>query len=98
MSERRRTDPYMGAVEFINNKKRYCFWLKDVTPSILRGSKELLKHVEAVKNMRMNSSAAPTRAKAETPHLFFFISQSNTNYLLVPSTSSQRSISQQPRI
>ena len=40
--------------------------------------------------MRMNSSAAPTRAKAETPHLFFFISQPNTNYLLVPSTSSQR--------
>lgn len=82
--------PYMGAVEFINNKKRYCLWLKNVTPSILRGSKELLKRVEAVKNMRINSSAAPTRAKAETPHLFFFISQPNTNYLLVPSTSSQR--------
>ena len=39
--------------------------------------------------MRENSSAAPTRKKAETPHLFFFISQPKTNYLLVPSTSSE---------
>ena len=39
--------------------------------------------------MRLNSSAAPTREKANTPGLFFFISQPKTNYLLVPSTSSE---------
>jgi hypothetical protein len=39
--------------------------------------------------MREESSAAPTREKANTPHLFFFISQPTTNYLLVPSTSSE---------
>jgi hypothetical protein len=39
--------------------------------------------------MREASSAAPTREKAKTPHLFFFISQPNSNYLLVPSTSSE---------
>ena len=38
--------------------------------------------------MREESSAAPTRLKAATPHLFFFISQPTTDYLLVPSTSS----------
>ena len=82
--------PYMGAVEYINKKERYCLWLKDIKPNILRNSRELMKRIEAVKEMRLSSTAAPTRAKAETPHLFFFISQPTTNYLLVPSTSSQR--------
>ncbi len=81
--------PYMGAVEFINNKKRYCLWLKNATPTDLRNSKELRARVEAVREMRLNSSAKPTREKATIPHLFFFISQPETNYLLVPSTSSE---------
>lgn len=81
--------PYTGAVEFINKKERYCFWLKDASPSDLRSSKELKNRLEAVRAMREESSAAPTREKANTPHLFFFISQPTTNYLLVPSTSSE---------
>ena len=81
--------PYTGAVEYINRKMRYCFWLEDITPSELRRSKELKKRVEAVKEMRLASTAKPTQQKAETPHLFFFISQPKTPYLLVPSTSSE---------
>ena len=81
---------YIGAVEFINNKYRYCFWLKNASPSELKGSKELRKRLEAIKEMRLNSTAAPTREKANTPHLFFFISQPETNYLIIPSTSSER--------
>ena len=81
--------PYTGAVEFINKKERYCFWLKDASPADLRSSKELKTRLEAVRAMREESSAAPTREKANTPHLFFFISQPTTNYLLVPSTSSE---------
>ena len=81
---------YIGAVEFINRKSRYCFWLKDASPAELKQSKELHKRLEAVRQMRLNSTAAPTKEKANTPHLFFFISQPNTNYLIVPSTSSER--------
>ena len=81
--------PYLGAAEFINKKIRYCFWLKDVSPAEIRKSPELMKRVGAVREMRLASSAAPTREKAATPHLFFFISQPTTNYLLIPSTSSE---------
>jgi len=81
---------YVGAVEFINNKYRYCFWLKNATPAELKQSKELRKRLEAVREMRLNSTAAPTREKANVPHLFFFISQPETNYLIIPSTSSER--------
>lgn len=81
--------PYIGATEFINNKIRYCFWLKDAAPIEICKSKELSKRVEAVREKRLASSAKPTREKASTPQLFFFISQPNTDYLLIPSTSSE---------
>ena len=81
--------PYLGAVEYINNKIRYCFWLVNVSPYVIKNSPELMKRLEAVREMRMNSSAMPTREKASTPNLFFFISQPETNYLLIPSTSSE---------
>lgn len=81
--------PYIGAVEYINNKIRYCFWLVGVSPSAIKNSPELKKRLEAVREMRLNSSAAPTREKADMPGLFFFISQPSTSYLLVPSTSSE---------
>lgn len=80
--------PYIGAVEFINKKERYCFWLIDATPTDLHNSRILRDRLSAVKEMREASTAAPTRMKASTPHLFFFISQPQTPYLLVPSTSS----------
>ena len=81
---------YIGSVEFINNKTRYCIWLDDVSPKEINKSKELYKRVSAVKEFRLNSSAKPTVAKAITPHLFFFISQPKGNYLMVPRVSSQR--------
>lgn len=81
--------PYVGAVEYINKKIRYCFWLVGVSPSVIKSSAELKKRLEAVREMRLKSSAAPTREKANTPGLFFFISQPSTEYLLIPSTSSE---------
>ena len=82
--------PYIGSVEFINHKRRYCFWLVNASPSEIRKSPELLKRVNAVKEMREKSTAKPTREKALTPHLFFFISQPNSDYLMIPRVSSER--------
>ena len=81
--------PYTGAVEFINKKERFCLWLKNVSPTDIRKSKVLSQRISSVREMRLNSTAAPTRAKADTAHLFFFISQPDSNYLLIPSTSSE---------
>ncbi|WP_226164023.1 DNA methyltransferase [Hymenobacter terricola] len=81
---------FVGAMEFINNKVRYCLWLKDATPSQLRALPQVLARVEAVKQFRLGSTAAPTRKAAATPSLFFFISQAETEYLLVPEVTSER--------
>ena len=81
--------PFVGATEFINRRMRYCFWLKDATPDFMRSSPILRDRIEAVRALRLASTAAPTREKANIPHLFFYISHPDGRYLLVPSTSSE---------
>ena len=81
--------PFVGAAEFINRKTRYCFWLRDATPSFMRASPILRKRIEGVRSLRLASTAEATRRKADVPHLFFYISHPDTPYLLVPSTSSE---------
>ena len=80
--------PFLGAEEFINNKKRYCFWLKDKDYS---NYPEIIERVKKVKELREKSSRSSTKKLAETPHLFGEIRQpTKGNYLLIPSTSSER--------
>ena len=82
---------YVGSQDFINNgEKRYCLWLKGVAPSKYRGNKEIMRRLEAVREMRLKSSAAPTRNLADSPYLFFSAPQTEGAYLLVPEVSSER--------
>ena len=82
---------YIGAKDFINNNEvRYCLWLKEVPPSIYRKNKEIMRRLEAVKEMRLKSTAAPTRLLAEKPFIFFSTPQTANNYLCVPEVSSER--------
>ena len=82
---------YIGAEEFIKNKKRWCLWLKNVSPTDMRKSKILSEKVEAVRQFRLSSSAKTTNAYAKVPHLFAQITQPDgVDYLIVPSVSSER--------
>lgn len=81
---------FIGADEFINRTTRYCFWLRNAKPTDVIKSAELTKRVEAVRALRLQSSAEPTRKKAKTPNLFFYDSHPDTDYLLIPSTSSEK--------
>ena len=81
---------YIGPEEFINNKKRYCLWLKDCSPSELRKMPSVLKRMEGVREYRLNSSKKQTQKRADTPHLFAEIRQPESDYLLFPRTSSER--------
>ena len=81
---------YIGPEEFINNKKRYCLWLKDCSPAELRRMPNVLKRLEGVRDYRLNSSKKQTQKRADTPHLFAEIRQPESDYLLFPRTSSER--------
>ena len=80
---------FVGATEFINNKVRWCLWLKGVSPSLIRKIPPILSAVENVKAMREKSSRAATRKLAETPTLFGEIRQPHSNYIIIPRHSSQ---------
>ncbi|MBE7082529.1 MAG: class I SAM-dependent DNA methyltransferase [Clostridiales bacterium] len=81
----------VGAVEFINNKTRWCLWLKNVSPKIIQSVPFIREKVLAVKEVRENSNRDATKKLALTPSLFGEIRQPDSgNYLLVPSTSSER--------
>ena len=80
----------LGAEEFINNKERYCLWLKDASPKEYNYIPEIMEAIRNVKHLREQSSREATRKLALYPYLFGEIRQPDSKYLLVPSTSSER--------
>lgn len=78
----------MGAVEYINNKKRYCLWLVGVSPAELRKMPEVMKRVELRREARLGG--APDRQKlADTPTLFRE-TKNPDNYIIIPVVSSEQ--------
>jgi hypothetical protein len=80
---------YTGGDEFINNKKRWCLWLQNIEPSVLKNSKFILDRIEKTKNFRLSSNRAATNKLAEKPMLFGEIRQPNSKYIIIPKVSSE---------
>lgn len=80
---------FVGAEEFINNKKRYCLWLKGVPPKQYADIPEIIERLKAVREMRLASPTASVKRDADVPMLFTQIRQPDTNYLIIPSHSSE---------
>ena len=81
---------YIGSEEFINNKYRYCLWLVNANPSVIRSCPQILERIELVKKMRLESPKAATQKWADYPMLFTENRQPESDYLLVPSVSSEK--------
>ena len=82
--------PFRMGRELIHGKDRWCLWLVDATPEELQVSQVLRERVDAVREFRLKSKKAPTRRKAETPHLFDENHQPEAGYVGVPRVFSER--------
>jgi hypothetical protein len=82
--------PFLGAQELIRGQKRYCLWLSDVLPSELASIKPIKERVERVRIWRSQSNRQNTKVLADTPTMFAEIRQPNTDYLAIPTVSSER--------
>ncbi|SFI14616.1 class I SAM-dependent DNA methyltransferase [Halpernia frigidisoli] len=80
---------YTGGDEFINNKKRWCLWLLNVEPNILKNSKFILERIEKTRQFRLDSGRAATNKLAEKPMLFGEIRQPSSRYIIIPKISSE---------
>jgi hypothetical protein len=81
---------YVGADDFINNRVRYCLWLRGVPPSQYRAVAPIVERLKRVEKMRSKSPTASVRRDAEIPMLFTQIRQPETDYLVVPEVSSEK--------
>lgn len=81
---------FMGADEFLYGVKRWCLWLKDVTPQDVRAMPSVKERIEAVRSMRMKSVKAATVKIADYPTRFGEDRQPTGDYLIVPEVSSER--------
>lgn len=79
---------YAGGAELIQNKNRWCLWLKDVSPKDIQKSPLIMKHVKATADFRASSKRPQTLALAQMPALFGEIRQPKTNMLVIPKVSS----------
>ena len=80
---------FVGATEFINNKTRWCLWLKGVSPNIIRSVPHINQAILSVKEMREKSTREATKKLADTPMLFGEIRQPDTEYIIIPRHSSE---------
>ncbi|MCB0739111.1 MAG: class I SAM-dependent DNA methyltransferase, partial [Bacteroidetes bacterium] len=81
---------FQGGGDIINNRKRYCLWLRDVSPATYRNIPLVMEKIQAVKDFRLSSKKERTRKWAEFPTLFSEDRQPENNFLVIPKVSSER--------
>lgn len=81
---------FIGAMEFLHKKERYCLWLKGISPMLIKKVPPVYEAVEKVKELRNNSNREATRKLADIPMLFGEIRQPDGDYLVIPCHSSEK--------
>jgi hypothetical protein len=81
---------FVGSIEAINGKMRYCLWILDETRDLALSVRSLAERVLAVKAERLKSSKKMTRETAARPHAFQQVRQVGDEMLIVvPRVSSE---------
>ena len=80
---------WFGSREFILNAPRYCLCLRDISPNELKNMPLVYQRVKNVRDFRLASKSAGTRKLADKPTRFHVENFPTSNYLLIPSVSSE---------
>ncbi len=81
--------PFVGGQEFLNSDQRWCLWLLNINPALLKNTPALMYRINAVKQFRLQSNRETTNKLAATPYLFGENRQPTSNYLFLPKVSSE---------
>ncbi|MDR3638924.1 MAG: hypothetical protein P4L84_34280 [Isosphaeraceae bacterium] len=76
--------PFLSTREYIHGIRRWCLWLKDVPPDVIRSLPDVRERVRRVREFREASTRPTTRQLALTPAMFGEIRQPSTRFILVP--------------
>jgi hypothetical protein len=80
----------LGAKDSIQGDDRYCLWLVDADPKLIRNSAFLSQRLVKNRAYRSRSMRARTRELANYPGLFGEIRHTGEPFVLVPRHSSER--------
>ena len=80
---------FLGSRELINNQNRFCLYLDGISPSKLNSMPMVRTRVEKVREVRLQSTAEPTRRAADRPTQFFSPSIPSDDYIAIPEVSSE---------
>lgn len=81
--------PYMMGKDFIDRRPRYCIWLVNANPSLLKKCPLILERIKKVREFRLSSSRQNTLKAAETPALFGAVFECKSDYIAIPKVSSE---------
>ncbi len=82
--------PYLGALEYIRGRERFCIWVEDSEVDEARRVADFSRRFDQVQNFRASSKAAETRPAADYPHRFRQIqSVAERHTLIMPQVSSE---------
>ncbi len=76
--------------DFIKGQPRFCLWMPDVESPDFDGLTYVIQRLDKVKNLRLASSKAATRKKAEIPWRFDEVRDFGDVYIAIPAVSSER--------
>ena len=80
---------FYGSAEFIRGISRYCLWVPDHTIEAAMALPEIAARVERVREMRLASSDAGTRALGARPHQMREMNVGKRHTIVVPRVSSE---------
>ena len=80
---------YIGSEEFINNKVRYCLWLKNCPPNELTKMPLVMQRIKSVQDFRLASKKEQTRKRASSPTLFAEDRYIPAKSIIIPMLSSE---------
>ena len=78
---------FVGAEEYINNKKRYCLWLVGLSPAEIKKMPLVLIRIEDCRQDRLNG--APDRQKLANTPTVFRETKNPDYYVIMPKVSSE---------
>lgn len=81
---------FMMGREFINNIERWCLWIPKISPKELKNCPEVLKRVQAVKELRLASKNKQTQQAANIPWRFGQYRPPAEHFIAFAKVSSER--------
>ena len=81
---------FMMGREFINNIKRYCLWIPEISPKEVKEHKGIYERVQKVREFRASSKNTQTRQAADTPTRFGQYRPPAEHYIAFAKVSSQQ--------